>query len=82
LQGRVGRRAIERDQLAACRERMAVIATRLRGGQPVIHVLADAKPEPGFEPVQAGLEDVYFATLHGERSGAPAAAEPAHEQAH
>jgi ABC-2 type transport system ATP-binding protein len=74
LQGRVWRRAVEHDQLAACRERMAVIATRLRGGQPVIHVLADAKPEPGFEPVQAGLEDVYFATLHGERRSEPVAA--------
>jgi ABC-type multidrug transport system ATPase subunit len=67
LQGRVWQRAIDKPQLAAYRERMAVIATRLRGGRPVIHVLADEAPEPGFEPVEAGLEDVYFATLHGER---------------
>jgi ABC-type multidrug transport system ATPase subunit len=68
LQGKVWQRAIAKEQLAAYRERMAVIATRLRGGRPVIHVLADHAPEPGFEPVAASLEDVYFATLHGERA--------------
>ncbi|MEW6704849.1 MAG: ABC transporter ATP-binding protein [Pseudomonadota bacterium] len=68
LQGKVWQRAIHKEQLAAYRERMAVIATRLRGGRPVIHVLADHAPEPGFEPVQASLEDVYFATLHGQRA--------------
>jgi ABC-2 type transport system ATP-binding protein len=69
LQGRVWQRSIDKEDLAACRERMTVIATRLRGGRPVVRVLAERLPEPGFEPVQAGLEDVYFATLHGERKG-------------
>jgi ABC-type multidrug transport system ATPase subunit len=68
LHGKVWQRAIDKEQLPAYRERMAVIATRLRGGRPVIHVLADQAPEAGFEPVEAGLEDVYFATLHGQRS--------------
>jgi ABC-type multidrug transport system ATPase subunit len=67
LRGRVWQRAIEKEQLAGYRSRMAVIATRLRGGRPVIRVLADAAPEAGFEPVEASLEDVYFATLHGQR---------------
>jgi ABC-2 type transport system ATP-binding protein len=70
LQGRVWQRAIDKEELAACRERMTVIATRLRGGRPVVRVLADRLPEPGFEPVQAGLEDVYFATLNAQRHGA------------
>jgi hypothetical protein len=29
----------------------------------VIHVLADAAPEPGFEAVAPDLEDVYFGQL-------------------
>jgi ABC-2 type transport system ATP-binding protein len=74
LQGRVWQRGIDAQQLPVYRERLAVIATRLRGGRPVIRVLADQLPEPGFEPVQAGLEDVYFATLHGQRSGGRGAA--------
>ena len=40
-----------------------MIATRLFGGRTVIHVLADASPGDGFEPVDGGLEDVYFSTL-------------------
>jgi hypothetical protein len=33
-----------------------------------VHVLADDAPAPGFTPVEAGLEDVYFSTLHQHRS--------------
>ncbi|HTT11680.1 MAG TPA: ABC transporter ATP-binding protein [Burkholderiaceae bacterium] len=67
MRGRVWRKAIEKDDLAACRERLDVISTRLREGRTVVHVIADEAPEPGFEPVEGGLEDVYFATLSVER---------------
>jgi len=67
LQGRVWQRSIDKSALPDYRRQMAVISTRLRGGRTVIHVLADNPPEPGFEPAGAGLEDVYFSTLHGER---------------
>jgi ABC-2 type transport system ATP-binding protein len=39
----------------------------------VVHVLADAAPAPGFTPVEAGLEDVYFSTLHAQRREVAAA---------
>ena len=71
LRGRIWRRAIERDELVAYQKDFEVIATRLREGRTVIHVLADGAPAPGFEPVAGGLEEVYFATLHGERRGEP-----------
>ncbi len=74
LQGRVWRRAIETGQLAAYQAGMNVIAHRLRAGRTVIHVLADAPPEPGFEPVEASLEDLYFATLVETRRAAAASA--------
>ena len=67
LRGRIWRRAIERDELVGYQKDFEVIATRLREGRTVIHVLADGAPAPGFEPVEGGLEEVYFATLHGER---------------
>jgi ABC-2 type transport system ATP-binding protein len=65
--GKLWARTIDKTELAACRERFAVIATRLRAGQTQIHVLADAAPEPAFEPVPSNLEDVYFATLRRHR---------------
>ena len=44
-----------------------VISTRLRAGETLVHVVADAQPEAGFEPVTAGLEDLYFSTLSAAR---------------
>jgi ABC-2 type transport system ATP-binding protein len=73
LRDRVWQRSIEKTELDDARRRHAVIATRLRGGRTLIRVLADSPPGAGFEPVEAGLEDVYFATLHAQRQ-APVAA--------
>ena len=67
LQGRIWQASIEKHELDAARERQAVIATRLRGGRMVIRVLADMSPGVGFLPVEAGLDAVYFATLHAQR---------------
>jgi ABC-type multidrug transport system ATPase subunit len=63
LDGRVWRKTIAKQELDAYRREHQVIATRLFGGRTVIHVLADQSPGPGFEPMQGGLEDVYFSTL-------------------
>jgi hypothetical protein len=40
-----------------------VLSTRLVGGQPVIHVYAEANPGEGFEAIAPDLEDVYFQRL-------------------
>ena len=74
LDGRVWRRAVTRASLADYKARMDVISTRLRAGETVIHVVADAPPEPGFEPVDGGLEDLYFATLSSTRHASVAQA--------
>jgi ABC-2 type transport system ATP-binding protein len=73
LQGRVWRKTIPREDLEADRARFHIISTRLLAGRTVINVLADAQPDPGFEAVPGGLEDVYFATLSASR---PAASRP------
>ncbi len=74
LEGRVWRKSIDKGELERCRQDFEVISTRLREGRTVIHVVADAMPAPGFEPVEAGLEDVYFSTLAGHRRAAQAQA--------
>jgi ABC-type multidrug transport system ATPase subunit len=71
LQGRIWRRVIARDALAAVEQEHAVISTRLLAGRTVVHVHADAPPA-GFDPVEADLEDVYFCTMGGH-TRAPAA---------
>jgi ABC-type multidrug transport system ATPase subunit len=65
LQGRIWRRVIARDALAAVEAEHAVISTRLLAGRTVVHVHADAHPGAGFEAVEADLEDVYFSTMAG-----------------
>jgi ABC-type multidrug transport system ATPase subunit len=69
VRGRIWTRAIEPEELPSLRKQFALIATKLRGGRTVINVLADHRPDPRFEPVDAGLEDVYFSTLHAHRNG-------------
>ena len=71
LRGRIWQATIDKSRLEAARADAQVIATRLRAGHTMIRVLSDASPGVGFTPVEAGLEDVYFATLHRHR--APAA---------
>ena len=68
--GRVWQKTIARGELEDYRSRYRVISTRLFAGRTIIHVLADADPSAGFEPVAGGLEDVYFSTLDTARRAA------------
>jgi len=72
LQGKVWRKIIHASELATHRERLQVILARLSGGKTLIHVLSQHPPAE-FEPVNADLEDLYFATVHGFIHRAPAA---------
>jgi ABC-type multidrug transport system ATPase subunit len=67
LKGRIWKSVVEKSDLASTRARMDVISTRLRGGRTEIHVAADSAPAAEFAPVEATLEDVYFATLSAAR---------------
>ena len=70
VQGKIWRRKVDKGELAALQQEHAVISTKLVAGRTVVHVFSDGQPD-GFEPVQPGLEDVYFSTL--ERAKAEAA---------
>ena len=63
LNGRVCRKTIRKDAVARYRTSHTVLSTRLFAGETRIHVLADERPEEGFERVSTDLEDVYFSVL-------------------
>lgn len=66
LAGRVWRKTIPREQVDSYRAALPVLSTQLRAGRTQIQVLADVRPDTGFEPVAPDLEDVYFSTLRSQ----------------
>jgi len=70
LRDRVWSKIVSKAALPDYQQRFTVLSTRLIGGEPLIHVYSDARPEGGFEPVVAGLEDVYFRQLRAHGGGA------------
>ena len=67
--GKVWKKAIPHSELADYQSKHEVISTRLFAGNTIVHVLSDTHPA-GFEPVEGGLEDVYFSTLSTLRRAA------------
>src|SRR4051812_13688855 len=51
LEGRVWRKAVKKDALPRYREQFTVLSARLFAGETRIHVLAEERPEDGFERV-------------------------------
>jgi ABC-2 type transport system ATP-binding protein len=70
LVGRIWRKVIPKADLERYQQSHVVILKRLVGGQTMIHVVSDGNPGDGFEPVNAGLEDLYFTTLTNARRAA------------
>jgi ABC-2 type transport system ATP-binding protein len=73
LEGRVWRRAVPHSALEAYKARLTVLSTRLSSGKTIVHVLADGRPEEGFDAVAPDLEDVYFGQLRQHAAFRPAA---------
>ncbi len=67
LRGRVWRSIVEKNHIEEVRQRHLVISIRLRGGRNEVRVVSSAVPGAGFEPAEATLEDLYFATLSDPR---------------
>jgi ABC-type multidrug transport system ATPase subunit len=72
LHGRIWRRVVSRAELPLQQEMFRVLSTKLLAGRTVVRVLADARPEAGYEPAEPGLEDVYFAAMRGASADAAA----------
>jgi ABC-2 type transport system ATP-binding protein len=62
IRGKVWQKKVSRQALEEYQREYNVIRSHLNAGETVIHVFSDVQPE-GFDPVDADLEDVYFATL-------------------
>jgi ABC-type multidrug transport system ATPase subunit len=67
VEGKVWTRTVDPEELPGLYKQFTLIETRLRAGRTVIHVLSDDAPDPRFEPVPAGLAEVYFSTLAAQR---------------
>jgi ABC-type multidrug transport system ATPase subunit len=67
--GKVWKKEIPHAELEQYQQSHEVISTRLFAGKTIIHVLADTQPK-GFDPVEGGLQDVYFSTLSTIRRAA------------
>ena len=74
LKGRVWKKIVPRGDAAAESAGLNVISRKLLAGREVIHVLSDGAPGAEFEPVDPGLEDVYFAAMSEQIAGPAAAA--------
>jgi ABC-type multidrug transport system ATPase subunit len=71
LRGRIWRRTISRAELPTLEREHAVISTRLLAGRTIVHVFAESLPGARFEPIEPGLDDVYFSVMaghHGRRA--------------
>ncbi|WP_437729506.1 ABC transporter ATP-binding protein [Sorangium sp. So ce861] len=62
LRGALWERSARRDEVPALAERLAVLHTRPSGGEIVVTVAADERPE-GFAPKEPELEDLYHLSL-------------------
>ena len=71
--GRVWQKTIDREDFDDVAAMHNVISSRLFAGRTIVHVMADDRPI-SFDPVDAGLEDVYFTTLADSRAAQPALA--------
>ena len=78
LRGRVWKRLVAKSDLADVERRRRVICTKLLAGRTLVHVYAESRPGPEFDPVEPDLEDVYFSVMaRHQGAGAEAAAKRA-----
>lgn len=63
LAGNVYRKTVRKEELSTYRENFQVLSERLVQGKPSLHILSTKNPGAGFVPIEADLEDVYFAQI-------------------
>ena len=65
LANRIWRRVVTKAEAETLKAQVPIVSTRLQAGQTVLRAFGDVQPGPGFERVEAELEDVYFCTIAG-----------------
>ncbi len=67
IEGNVYQKKIAKKDLALYEKNYKVIATRFFLGNLIINILSDTNPQNGFSQISAGLEDVYFSQILGDK---------------
>ena len=65
LQGRIWRKVVTKAEAETLKASLPIVSNRLQAGRTVVRAWGEAAPAPGFEPVPADLEDVYFCAIAG-----------------
>jgi ABC-2 type transport system ATP-binding protein len=60
LAGKIWTKALTKEELSRCSERMDVISNKLMEGRPIVRVYSEGQPETGFTPIEPTLEDLFF----------------------
>ncbi len=68
IDGKIWTKIIPKKDIEIYKKAFDVISTKLVSGKTQIRVLAENKPETGFEKISPNLEDFYFATLFNHTS--------------
>lgn len=63
VQGKIYKKAINKEELDSYRNEYQVISTKLIEGRLSLRIESDGDPGNGFETVPADLEDVYFSNI-------------------
>ena len=63
MQGKIWEKSISKEEMEQYQQQHEVISSKLVSGKPLIHIYSETRPEGGFEPAEADLEDVFFKTI-------------------
>lgn len=64
IKGKVWEKKVSKAELPEYQKDYKIISNKLVGGQPLIHIFSETKPENGFSKAEENLEDVFFAKLN------------------
>lgn len=65
VRGRVWRKLVPKEEVAAVELELPVISTKMLAGRVYVNVYGASQPAPGFEEVDPDLKDVYFSVMGG-----------------
>lgn len=63
LKGQIWKKSVPPQEVESMQRAYVIINERMIAGQPVVYAYATSIPAPGFVPVDAGLEEVYFTEI-------------------
>ena len=64
LEGKVYSKIVSKNELDEYANNYSIISNKMVGGQPLIHIYSDTKPDNNFKQVGANLEDVFFSKIN------------------